>query len=33
MRKIFHALTLNPHQPSGNLQWLPDNNEWEAKPA
>jgi hypothetical protein len=31
MRKIFHALTLNLHQPPGNLQWLLDNNEWEAK--
>jgi len=31
MRKIYHALTLNLHQPPGNLQWLLDNNEWEAK--
>jgi hypothetical protein len=22
MRKIYHALTLNLHQPPGNLQWL-----------
>ena len=28
MRKIYHALTLNLHQPPGNLQWLLDNNEW-----
>ena len=31
MRKIYHALTLNLHQPPGNLQWLLDHNEWEAK--
>jgi alpha-amylase/alpha-mannosidase (GH57 family) len=31
MRKVFHALTLNFHQPAGNLQWLLDNKEWEAK--
>ena len=31
MRRIHHALTLNLHQPPGNLQWLLDNNEWEAK--
>lgn len=31
MRKVYHALTLNLHQPPGNLQWLLDNNEWEAK--
>jgi hypothetical protein len=31
MRKIYHALTLNLHQPPGNLQWLLDNNEWEAR--
>ena len=31
MRKVFHALTLNLHQPPGNLQWLLDNNGWEAK--
>ena len=31
MRKVFHALMLNFHQPSGNLQSLLDHNEWEAK--
>jgi hypothetical protein len=31
MRKVFHALTLNLHQPPGNLQWLLDNNDWEAR--
>ena len=30
MRKIYHALTLNLHQPPGNLQWLLDHNEWEG---
>ncbi len=30
MRKIYHALTLNLHQPPGNLQRLLDNNEWEG---
>ena len=29
MRKIYHALTLNLHQPPGNLQWLLDHNEWQ----
>jgi alpha-amylase/alpha-mannosidase (GH57 family) len=29
--KIHHALVLNLHQPSGNLEHLLDNNEWEAK--
>jgi hypothetical protein len=28
---IFHALVLNLHQPSGNLEELLANNEWEAK--
>ena len=31
MRKIYHALTLNLHRPPGNLQWLLNRNEWEAK--
>ena len=31
MRKVYHALTLNFHQPAGNLQWLLDHKEWEAK--
>lgn len=28
---IHHALVLNLHQPSGNLEYLLDNNHWEAK--
>ena len=28
---IHHALVLNLHQPSGNLDYLLANNEWEAK--
>jgi hypothetical protein len=28
---IFHALVLNLHQPSGNLEALLAGNEWEAK--
>ena len=28
---IHHALVLNLHQPSGNLDYLLQNNEWEAK--
>ncbi len=28
---IYHALVLNMHQPSGNLEYLLDQNEWEAK--
>jgi alpha-amylase/alpha-mannosidase (GH57 family) len=31
MRKVFHALTLNLHQPAGNLESLLDHNEWEAR--
>ena len=31
MRKVFHALTLNFHQPAGNLERLLETNEWEAK--
>ncbi|WP_339134311.1 MAG: hypothetical protein WGN25_15045 [Candidatus Electrothrix sp. GW3-4] len=31
MDRIFHAVVLNLHQPSGNLQHLFDHNKWEAK--
>lgn len=31
MREIYHALVVEMHQPSGNLQHLLDANEWEAK--
>lgn len=31
MNPIHHALVLNLHQPSANLEYLLDNNEWEAK--
>jgi alpha-amylase/alpha-mannosidase (GH57 family) len=31
MRKVFHALTLNFHQPPGNLEHLLANEEWAAK--
>ena len=31
MRKIYHAITLNLHQRPGNLQWLLDNNDWDAR--
>ncbi len=31
MRTVFHALVLNLHQPSGNLETLLDSQEWEAK--
>ena len=31
MRKVFHALMLNFHQPAGNLGHLLETNEWEAK--
>jgi alpha-amylase/alpha-mannosidase (GH57 family) len=31
MREIHHALVLNMHQPPGNLDYLLDTNEWEAK--
>ena len=31
MRKVYHALMLNFHQPSGNLESLLETNEWEAK--
>lgn len=31
MRPIFHALVLNLHQPPGNMEYLLEHNEWEAK--
>jgi alpha-amylase/alpha-mannosidase (GH57 family) len=31
MRKVFHALTLNFHQPSGNLEHLLEHDPWAAK--
>ena len=31
MRKVFHALTVNFHQPLGNLEHLLRTHEWEAK--
>jgi len=31
MNPIYHALVLNFHQPSGNLEELLEHNEWEAK--
>src|SRR5689334_2971947 len=31
MRSVFHALVLNLHQPSGNLEHLLANDEWAAK--
>ena len=31
MRKVFHALTLNFHQPSGNLEHLLAHDEWAAR--
>jgi len=31
MTNIFHALVLNLHQPSGNLDYLLDHSDWEAK--
>jgi len=31
MRKVFHALLVNFHQPLGNLEHLLRTNEWEAK--
>jgi hypothetical protein len=31
MEHIYHALVLNLHQPPGNMEYLLDNNEWEAK--
>ena len=30
-RTIHHALVLNLHQPPGNLNYLWDNEKWEAK--
>lgn len=31
MKHIYHALVLNLHQPTGNLDYLLENSEWEAK--
>lgn len=31
MRHVYHALALNLHQPSGNLEALLRDNEWEAR--
>jgi hypothetical protein len=31
MKPVYHALVLNLHQPAGNLEFLLDNNEWEAR--
>lgn len=31
MRYIYHALVLNLHQPAGNLEYLLEHNEWEAR--
>jgi 4-alpha-glucanotransferase len=31
MRNVFHALVLNLHQPPGNLEFLLENSEWEAR--
>jgi alpha-amylase/alpha-mannosidase (GH57 family) len=31
MRTVFHALTLNFHQPPGNLEHLLEHDEWAAK--
>lgn len=31
MQSIYHALVLNFHQPSGNLDYLLHHHEWEAK--
>ena len=31
MGQVFHALVLNLHQPSGNLEALLDTNEWEVR--
>jgi len=31
MRNVFHALVLNLHQPTGNLEALLSSQEWEAK--
>lgn len=31
MAEIFHALVLNLHQPLGNLEFLLETKEWEAK--
>lgn len=29
--QAHHALVLNLHQPSGNLEWMLDNADWEAR--
>ncbi|NJP04227.1 MAG: glycoside hydrolase family 57 [Chloroflexaceae bacterium] len=31
MHEIYHALVLNLHQPPGNLEYLLEHSEWEAK--
>ena len=31
MGNVFHALVLNLHQPAGNLDFLWETNNWEAK--
>ncbi len=31
MQPIYHAIVLNLHQPAGNLEYLLEHNEWEAK--
>ncbi len=31
MSNAYHALVLNLHQPAGNLDWLLEHKEWEAK--
>ena len=31
MRKVFHALSVNFHQPLDNLEHLLQTNEWEAR--
>ncbi len=31
MKPIYHALVLNLHQPPGNMEYLLEHNEWEAK--
>jgi alpha-amylase/alpha-mannosidase (GH57 family) len=30
-RPIYHALVLNLHQPAGNMEYLLEHSEWEAK--
>ena len=31
MRKVYHALMLNLHQPAGNWEPLLANNGWQAR--